>query len=335
MRKFSLAALFALATPLFAQDYWCLNNPFSIDIDYGYIRRQNTGDVSLVKQLSIPIVVIEDENLVNLLREESNTKISSEDLQDELGWQSAIFGKIWYHVDACHSWEGVYTYYFPWSATETKRGENNLFFPFRDVTYADDYIFAFKAKAHYDTRMQNGEFNYWGHLTPQRVDYFSFSWTAGFRFLYLKDRMKLTFFREEDHSPYRIHTINYLYGAQLGAMLQINPSRCWTWTFMVKGAGFFNDAENRLRIRDQDNQITLCAYDKCHWTDSWLLEGYGELAYHWNSCISTYFAYQGFLVNGVVLAPNQIDKKRTCKRRIRSEGTIIVDGARLGFDFSF
>ena len=115
----------------------------------------------------------------------------------------------------------------------------SFFFPFKDSDFGFDYHKASKAEAKYETRLQNGEFNYWGHVTPQRVNYFSFSWNAGFRFIYLRENLRLRFFRAEESSPYTIDTFNSLYGVQLGAMLQINPSSCWTWTFMIKGAGFF------------------------------------------------------------------------------------------------
>lgn len=321
MRTLSLAALLAIASPLVAHDYWCLNHHFNVYADYGYIRRQDVRDLSLVK------------------RGESGTRsktiIDNEDLEKRLHWESAIRGGIIYNVDACTSWEATYTYFYPWTAKTSATGDDNLFFPFKDPTFGDDYRDASRVIASYDSRLQNGEFLYWWHKTPQRVDYFSFSWTVGFRYIYLREKLRLLFFRETDISPYKIDTFSDLYGAQLGAMLQINPSCCWTWTFMIKGAGFFDVAKNEVEIRDQDDRIKIRDYKKNKWTDSWLLEGYGQLAYHWGSCFSLHFGYQGYILTGVVLAPNQRDIARTEHRRINAKGQIVIDGLYAGMDFSF
>lgn len=321
MKARFLAPLVLMAAPIVAQDYWCLNHYFDLYAEYGYIRRQDVRDLTLVKR--------------GTSNEDAKTVVDNEDLEKRLHWQSAIRGGIIYKPNACNSWEATYTYFYPWTANTNAKGDNNLFFPFKDFSFGDDYHHAFLAQAFYETRLQGGEFNYWGHVTPQRVNYFSFSWNAGFRFIRLKENFRILFHRENDISPYYINTYNYLYGAQLGAMFEINPSCCWTWTFMIKGAGFFNDARNEVDIRDQNDRISIRQYEKDSWTDSWLLEGYGQLAYHYQSWLSVRFGYQGYICSGLVIAPNQRDIGLTRKRRINTKGQIVIDGLYAGLDFSF
>lgn len=317
MKILLLAVALASTSSLIAHDYWCLNNHFSLYADYGYMRRQDVRDLSLVRQLP------------------NRRVLDTKALEERLGWESAIRGGVLYHVTACHSWEATYTYYYPWASRRTVTGNNNLFFPFKNPDFGDDYHLAFKAKACYESRLQSGEFNYWGHLTPQRVNYFAFAWTAGFRYMRLRESLRLLFYREEDRSPYTINTLNNLYGIQLGGMLEVNPSECFTWMFWVKGAAFFNAGDNRVKIRDQNDQITIRAYEKSRWTDSYLLEAYGQLAYHFTSCLSIYAGYQGYILTGVVIAPNQRDIHTRSKRRINTKGQIVIDGVHAGLSFGF
>lgn len=322
MKKLLLAVLF-LASCLQADDYWCLNRSLSIRADYGYMRRQEVRDLRLVEDTS------------ETVKDKPRKRLDTEDLVDRFGWQSAIRGGLTYHADACTSWEALYTYYYPWQGKVEKTAEGTLQFPFVDPFISFDFRDADIADVKYKSWLQNGELNYWGHLTPQRVDYFSFSWNAGLRILFLKETLDLLFTKRDDSSLYAIEARNTLYGPQLGAMLEINPSSCWTWTFMIKGAGFLNDAQNDVEIRDFNNEIELRDYEKKRWTDSWLLEGYGQLAYHMCSWLSLNVAYQGFILTGVALAPNQRDIHRTERRRINTKGQIVIDGVYGGLTLGF
>ena len=325
MRKLFFASL--LCAGLQADDYWCLDKHFSVRGDYGYIRRQEIRDLRLVEDTSIM------QELNGNLK--AKKKMDTDDLVDRLGWESAFRGGLTYHSDECGSLEALYTYFFPWEATTTVNADGTLRFPFKDSTISVDYVDADRVEGKYKSQLQNGELNYWGHLTPQRVNYFSFSWNLGFRALYLRENFNLLFVKGADKSDYSIDTYNILYGAQLGAVLEINPTCHWTWVFMIKGAGFFNVARNTVCIGDENNTITLREYTKKKWTDSWLLEGYGQLSYHFCSWFSVHYGYQGFILTGLVLAPEQRDVSARTRRRIKDEGQIVIDGMYGGLTFSF
>lgn len=318
MKKIALATFLLSSGSLVAQDYWCLNNHLAISGDYLYWRRQDVRDLPLVKD-----------------SQTERTVMNTEDLEKRLCWESGVSGRLTYFADACSSVELLYTYMLPWKGKDLVTGDGTLFFPFNQPVTVTDYVNADMVVGNYKTELRNGEFNYWGHVTPQRVNYFSFSWNIGFRTFYLPETFTLDFFRGVDRSTYKIHTTNNLYGLQLGAMLEMNPSRCWTWTFIIKGAIFGNDAKNRLRILDNNNTTTFRSYSKSKWTDSYLLEGYGRLAYHMTSKFSAHIAYQGFILTGVALAPNQRDKSHVSRDRLNVKGQIVVDGLLAGLDIGF
>jgi hypothetical protein len=327
MKPFLWAGLLLASSSAFAHDYWCLNNRVSFLADYAYLRRQEVRDLRLVQDDSIRFRRSGGEL-------DSKKVLDTDDLIDRFGWQSAVRVGMTFHANCCSSIEALYTYVFHWTGSQTKHARGTLSFPFEHIDPISDYFEADRAKGRYRSWLQNGEINYWGHVTPQRVNYFSFSWIAGYRMVYLQERLDLFFTRKRNTSLYEIKTFNTLYGAQLGAVLEINPSSCWTWTFILKGAGFLNVAKNEVDIRDRDNAITLAKYEKNRWTDSYLIEAYGQLAYHPWSWLGVHIGYQGFLLTGVATAPEQRDVDPD-DRRIRDKGQILIDGLYAGIDLSF
>lgn len=325
MRNCLLAVLTLSSSSLLAQDYWCLDKHISILADYGYFRRQEIRDLRLV----------EDPSDISP-RNKPKKVLDTDDLVERFNYKSAIRGGITYHSEACASLEALYTFFYPWSTKSEKFSDGTLRFPFKDPSIAIDLQGADEAVARYRSWLQNAEVNYWRHLTPQRVNYFSFSWNLGLRMIFLKEKFSLVFKRGgEDISRYRNKTDNSLYGPQLGAVLEINPSCWWTWTFMVKGAAFLNVAKNDLRILVGSEEIEFRDYSKERWQNSWLAEGYGQLSFHWFSWLSFHFAYQGFIVTGLALAPEQRDVHSQEKRRIKTEGQIVIDGLYAGLTISF
>lgn len=316
MRKIVLASLFLTTLPLAADDLWCLNYSFNIWADYGYLRRSEIKEKTLVLDGTKKV-------------------LTTDDLEDKLGWESAIRGGISYIGNENAYLEAFYTYFYPWESEKTLIGNGTLSAPFSDPFLVLDYIDADKVTAKYTSQLQNAELNYWIVVTPRRVCYFAFAWNIGFRFIYLKENFSLEFVNDTFISDTNIKTLNLLYGAQLGASLDYNPSSAWTWTFQIKGAGFLNDAENNVSMRDDDNVLVLQDYEKRRWVATFLLEGYAQLSYHWFSNLNVHIAYQGFLLTGLALAPEQVHFTTENEPQIREKGQIIIDGLYVGLDFSF
>ena len=91
MRLRTIVPLVLFSASVVGQDYWCLNHSFRVYADYGYIRRQDVRNLSLVNL---------EEN-----KQSSKTVIDNEDLEERLGWESAIRGGIVYNATACNSWK--------------------------------------------------------------------------------------------------------------------------------------------------------------------------------------------------------------------------------------
>ncbi len=316
MRKKNLVFLLLVASTTYAQDYWCLNHHIALDAEYGYMRRSDIRDLPLVK-------------------EKKKTVINTDDLVEKMGWESAIRASATFRISACASLEGQFTYYYPWKASKKVDGDENLRLPFKRSDFAFDYEEADKAEATYVSRLQNGELNYWGHVTPQRANYFSFSYLVGLRYMYLRETFQLTFRKGTDKSDYKIKATNQLVGPQLGFVFEVNPTRCFSWLFQIKGAGFLNSLQNDTFLGDENNTIILRDFTKERWTDSWLIEGYGQLAYHIWPSLSIHVGYTGFILTGVALAPEQRDIRTSNQRFIEDKGQIVIDGGRAGITRSF
>lgn len=346
MQKYLLTCLILTAFPLFAHDNWCLDKRLDVWANYGYIRRQGIRNLRLVEDTAQiksgpPILNIGDfqdlvQNDPSILNEfEFKNVLSTEDVTDRLGWESAIRGGVTFHGSPCASFEAFYTYYYPWTAKSRVVADGTLQFAFKDPFISFDFVNADEAIARYKSQLQGGEANWFWHVTPRRVNYFSFSWILGARLFHLKERFNMEFKKGENKSFYNIHTENRVYGPQIGAVLEVNPTCCWTWTFIIKGAGMLNDADNELKITDFNDTFVLRSYKKRRWEGSWLLEGFGQLAYHWTPWLSLHFAYEGFLLSGLALAPEQRDISGRDRRQISTGGDIIIDGLYAGLTLSF
>ncbi|HSX11910.1 MAG TPA: hypothetical protein VLF61_00265, partial [Rhabdochlamydiaceae bacterium] len=196
-----------------------------------YLRRSNFPERTLAQNTAIT-----DAN--------GNPKsvIKSENLAGHWDWKPGYYGNLTYFKSEKSSVEALYYYVLPWHAREVTGAAASLAFPFHDSTFTTDFINASFVEAKYISQLQNGEFNLWRHLTPRRINYFSASWILGFRFMYLGEKLRLTYTQSSNVSDYDIKARNYLYGLQLGGVLEINPGPRWTWTVIIKGAGFANEA---------------------------------------------------------------------------------------------
>ena len=148
--------------------------------------------------------------------------------------------------------------------------------------------------------------------------------------------MNIGLTRGLDISNYLVNTKNYLYGVQLGGVFEVNPSSRWSWTVMVKGAAFLNDARSDVFLGDFNNTLVLRDFDKKRWQASFLIEGLGSLTYQLFHHVNIHVGYQAYQVTGLALASKQTEKSSaTTQRHINVKGDIVVDGFFAGLTFSF
>ncbi|MBS0628964.1 MAG: hypothetical protein JSS30_01920 [Verrucomicrobia bacterium] len=322
MRKIPFIAIACAASSLYGHDYYCPSNDIVLFADYAYLTRGEIRDFPLVKNTRVLT--------------DAKTLLDTEDLVEAMGSESALkVGILWDH-NLCNSFELFYTYVRPWHSKKTLNNAGLLSYAFKDFrTILNGFFGADTVVAKYSSQLQNGEFNYWIHVTPQYVDYFSFSLDLGLRYISLQEHFSLRFLFPAAESHYAVKTNNHLYGAQLGAVLEINPTDCWTWSFMVKTAAFANKANDHIQITDPFDVNAPPNKSKHKLVSTGLVEGYVQLAYHASSFLSLHVGYDGFLLFGLALAPEQRALNNSLTTTLRANGQIVVHGFYTGLSIRF
>lgn len=329
MRKISLFALALATAQLHGHNYSCPTSDLVFKAEYAYLNRGEIRDLPLVKKRTIPT-----DGFISLLGG-GETIFDTEDLLESLDSQSAIRGSVIYKPSICSSLELLYTYVLPWNTKKTITHPGLLSYPFKDFMPLRGFINADQVVSKYRSRLQNGEFNYWIHVTPQYVNYFSFSWDLGLRYIFLRERFSIEFIKPNSVARYSANTKNELYGIQLGGMFEINLTSCWTWSFMLKGAAFANQVKNDVSVIDPTDANVPPSFSKSKLTSTGLIEAYGQLAYNIYSFFSVHAGYQGYLLFGLALAPEQrglSSNRITC---LKSSGQIVIHGLYAGASLRF
>lgn len=321
-----ILSLLAPLVPLYAgQNYYC-DERWTFLADWTYLRRSEVPHKAIVQGISNANGQLQIKNL-----------LSAKDLLKKFDWETGIRGSITYNSSEEASLEALYLYIYPWEGEESIKAnlislsEPNLIsiLPFNLLPSLPPV----QINASYHSRMQNAELNYWRHLTPTRVNYFSASWILGFRYINLRETLDVHYKNGPIRAKHHIHTLNQLYGLQMGGVFEVNPTKHWTWTVIIKGAGFLNDATNKDYFAS--GNIQLINYDKRRWAHSFSLEGIGSLTYYFNSHLNIHIGYQVLVLSGVALAPKQINRKIPVHRYIKVTNNIIIDGGFAGLSLSF
>lgn len=322
MRKIPLIAFACAAASLYGQCNYCPCNDLVLFGEYTYLTRNEIRDFPLVKNTRV----------IN----KPKKVLDTEDMVEAMGSESGVKAGILWDRNACSSLELFYTYVSPWHSKKVLNNPGVLSYPFKDfATVLDGFFDADTVVSKYRSWLQNAELNYWIHVTPQYVDYFSFSWDLGLRYISLREHFSLRFIQFLGEAHYAIKTHNHLYGVQLGALLDINPTSCFTWSFMVKTAAFANKAHDRVLITDPFDDNAPPNKTKSKMISSGLIEGYTQLAYHVSDFFSLQVGYQGFLLFGVALAPEQRALSTRRSTNLKGEGQIVINGFYVGGNIRF
>jgi hypothetical protein len=268
--------------------------------------------------------------------------IDTKDLVRRFWFEPGFRVGLTWHIDRKDSLEARYTWVADWDAQKTAKGNRNtLFFPFDDASYTNNFFHAYKARAKYNSRLRDAELNYWRHLSPRYVNYFSVSGISGFRYSEIKESFKVKFFKDENgvtqESDYRIHTKNHLYGFQIGGNLQWNPLRELSWEATVKGGLMANDATQKTFLGDFNNTVVLRNFHSHRWNPTWLAEALISVAYNPLCYLNIHAGYQFLYYSGIALAPEQISKRTRHHpgQRVYVNGDPMYHGLFAGIVLSF
>jgi hypothetical protein len=203
--------------------------------------------------------------------------------------------------------EAVYTGLFHWTNNASNSDPTaNLWVPtnpYGNTDWTDFSYFHYQ----YGSELNSGEISYWRHVTPRYVDYFSFSWLLGLRYIDFRDRLKMNNSTADTAS---VKVVNQMIGAQAGLELQVNATRRLTWAIQVKGGGYADFAYRKTIFNDLGNSIQIINSKQNRVEKDYTLELIPYIMYRLNPF---YFkvAYDRVILFNPVFAPLQLDNSKS------------------------
>ena len=197
-----------------------------------------------------------------------------------------------------------------------------------------DYISADKAKGQYYSTMFTDQLNFWWHVTPERVNYFSVGFAFGLRYLNLNETYKETFYKNTSHSFFNVHCTSDMWGLQGLGVFEVNPYDWLTWGLRFTGGWLGVNLGRNMQVRDYNNAVFLTNRSAHAVNHGWLAEGQIYMNGYFMKRFSWKLAVDGLWVRGAALATNNINLTEKVVP-IRTNQNIIFASwvAGLGFDF--
>ncbi len=223
---------------------------------------------------------------------------------------SGVRGLIELNLGPKNSIDAIYTGLFNWnnsgSLTDSAKTLNVSTAPYSNVNWTDFYYFHY----HYRSEFNSGELSYWRHVTPRYIDYFSFSWMLGLRYIDFRDSIHMNNGTGSVGDTAYVDVINRMGGAQAGLELQCNSSRRFTWAIQVKGGGYADFVSRKTVFNDLGNtkQIVNSKHDRVE--KDYTLELIPYIMYRLNP---VYFrlAYDRIILFNPVFAPRQLSEEKS------------------------
>ncbi len=265
-----------------------------------------------------------------------HTLMDTKDLMHEMHFKPGYRLGLEYHLSQKMSIEGNYLYLAPQSGSKKIKGDQDLNYPFKDLSTVVDYHNADRVHACYGDRFWDSEANFWWHSTPRFVDYFSLSVIGGLRYFNYNEKLKDKFINGAQSSDYLVQTKNKMGAVQLGLNFQINPMRYMNWEFTAKGGVTADYATARTLIRDNNNTEVLRDFKNKTVQGGFFTDCMGSLGFsflkHWN----VYGGYQFIYFTGFASAEEQLYSRVLEKRKsIDSHAKMLIQGGFVGLTASF
>lgn len=327
MLKSSILAssLLLAASPLLAHDDLGVGYHWSVLTEFVYMNRTQLHSHSIVDKYAPGTTCPCFEKSI------LHTKRLIHDFDFEPGFRAGIG----YQPNDYWSAEASFLYLNEWEGEAEKHGNGDLSFP--GYISVDGFNQADRAEGNYKSRFYNAELNASIHLTPRKVDYFSYSWIVGLRYVYLRETFGIHFFTGENRSVYDVHARNILGGPQMGGMLEWNPMRQLTWGFAAKFAALADRCEQKTYVAADNNTNVLRHYTKQKWAPVFLADVAASVGFQATSHFNVHAGYQMIYLTGVALAPEQISKSTNMPghHHLNTHGNALIHGLFAGLLFTF
>ena len=207
----------------------------------------------------------------------------------------------------------------------------NISLPF-DSDYTEDFDGAERADVHYASELHNVEVNLLfdrGWLVTPLI---------GVRYMNLEEEFDFQSAETNgDTSNYLIGTRNNLVGFQLGARLERQTSSCFRWYGGAKAGVYGNMAKQNTWLGDVNNSIVLRNFSNSEEDVAFIGELDLGLACQLSRCFSINAGYRVLWVEGVALAPEQLDLTTTdtSGSGLNDNGGVFYDGGYVGLIFDY
>ncbi len=347
-----LASLVVFSPPLLASPYNYhvfphTTYPFpnwELTIEGLYVQRKGVRKASLIRGKARP----PDPALGCLL---CPSRLTTNMVVNDMDWEPGVRGILRYMPSSRRTVEFALTWVDKFEGEKGRRSSKQRLSYLFNRDYTVDYIDAKKVEAEYTSQFLDGEANYWGHMTPRNVNYFSVSGVIGLRGMYLGEHFSLDYTNTlqylngavtpvngvQDKSTYWSRTRNYILGPQVGGSIQWNPTYHWSWEIQAKTGIMADAAWKRLRLGDRNNTVVLKNFKNHKVFSTTFLEGGFFLFYRFRNYFSTHVGYRLLGLWGLALAPMQLTGQSgpSDGRKVDKTGKIYLHFVSLGLNFDF
>ena len=200
--------------------------------------------------------------------------------------------------------------------------------------YDTDYIEADKAKIDFSNSYFNVESNYWFHLTPRWVKYFSVSYGFGLRYFSFMESFKERFYKIGNSSFFSSGTKNQLFGGQVLLDFHVHPYHWLDWGLRLDGGACASHLRLDFEINDYNSTVLLAKYSKQKIYYSFFGDLELFLAARFMERVYGLFSFGGTLIHGVAQAMPNIDIT-TSKFSLYTQGNVLYQFWSLGLGYDF
>jgi hypothetical protein len=166
----------------------------------------------------------------------------------------------------------------------------------------------------------------------------SIEWFTGFRYLNLDEELNIAAQRDinggVENGAYNIRTINNLYGAQLGGRFRRTSGR-FGWEATGSAGVFGNDSQQRQSANDFPNFPLRPTVSNSGGRAAFVGEGSLSALYRLNQVWNLKAGYTLFWVEGVALAPDQLDfdfASASGGSQLHNGGGLFLHGVNIGLE---
>jgi hypothetical protein len=169
-----------------------------------------------------------------------------------------------------------------------------------------DWQQAANVESNYHEILDYADLGPWFHSSDRGRDYFCLSWFVGPRFIYYKDKLKMTSQRSSDISRFYTNCTNEMVGGLLGIEFEATPMKWFSWDLRMLGGTYCNFMKKRTLLYDYNDSIMAFKYNISHRRLAYTAEINPTITVRLRNYISFHAGYLGMYIVNVAQSPLQI-----------------------------